>query len=98
MPKEESREGALGKGGGKADEPAKPKVGDEPLLGIEGYQKDWVNIIPKAAFSHLAHEIFERAAEETGVTEIESSAMEALQMAAEVHVALAINGKFSSNF
>jgi histone H3/H4 len=78
---------------GEAGKPTRLKVGDKALLEIERFQRDGGYLIPKVAFLRLVREIFERATKKTMVTRMERSAVEALQMMAEAHIALTFNSK-----
>jgi ribosomal protein L15 len=70
--------------------------GDKARLEVAKYQKDGGYLIPKVAFQRLAREIFEEVTKESHVSRIESSAIEAIQMATEAYMSLKFNCKFSS--
>jgi len=70
--------------------------GDKARLEVAKYQRDGGYLIPKVAFQRLTRELFEETTKNSRVARIESSAMEALQMATEAYMALAFNCKFSS--
>jgi histone H3/H4 len=88
--------GPVKKGGNEGDggEPARFKPGEKAALEVEKYQKDGGYLIPKKPFRRLVEEIFFKATEESEVTRIEQSAIEALQTISETHMALVLNGKF----
>ena len=73
--------------------------GERAILEIAKYQKDGGYLIPRAAFSRLAREVFEEVVGETDgevpVTRIQRSAIEALQRITETHMARVLNGGFS---
>jgi len=84
------------KNGGNEGEGGKPagfKPGERADLEVKKYQGDGGYLIPKRPFQRLVREIFGKATEDSEVTRIEKSAIEALQNISESHVALVLNGK-----
>jgi histone H3/H4 len=90
---------ALPAGAGEpASEPARLTAKERAIQEIRRYQKDGGYLIPRTAFLRLTREIFNKVTRGTRVVRMEQSAIEALQMMVETHVALAFNSKLSFNF
>ena len=79
---------------GRVGEPGGWRVGDKARLEVQKYQRDGGYLILKVAFQRLAREIFEELTKRKRVNRMEQSAVEALQVATEAHMALVFNSRF----
>ena len=74
-------------------EPARLAAQERATKEIRKYQKDGGYLIPRTVFLRLTREIFNKVTKGTRVIRMQQSAIDALQMMAETHIALALNSK-----
>jgi len=82
----------VGKTGG-VEPPAKWKPGEKALLEIRKHQKDVGFLIPKRPFWRLVREISSNISTDKLPMRWQASAVEALRVVVEDHVALTLNSK-----